>query len=161
MVHPRDGPALATYDPGMDARVNFITLAVADVDAARAFYVDGLGWEPAFSVPGEIVFIRLSPTLVLSLWSAAEFEAEVGRLAPRQGEAPFTLAHNVTSEAAVDAVLADVVRAGGEVFKPAVRRDWGGYSGYFKDPDGFVWEVAYNPGSLGAALMEEVERARA
>lgn len=145
----------------MEARVNFVTLAVADLDAARTFYVDGLGWEPALHVPGEVLFIRLAPTLMLSLWSAAEFETEVGPIGARGGLAPFALAHNVPSEAEVDSVIADALRAGGTVIKEPIRRDWGGYSGYFMDPAGFVWEVAYNPGELGRELMDEVERARA
>ncbi len=138
----------------MDAKVNFITLAVADVGASRAFYVDGLGWEPAFEAPGEILFISLSPTLVLSLWCAVSFEEEVGAIRAGSGMPPFTLAHNVESPEAVDVVLAEVIEAGGAILKPAVQRDWGGYSGYFTDPDGFVWEVAYNPGPIGASLME-------
>lgn len=138
----------------MDPRLNFITLAVADVAAARAFYVDGLGWTPAFEMPGDIMFIKLSPTLVLSLWRRSEFEVEVGPVAERHGLSPFTLAHNVPSPEAVDAVLRDVEAAGGTILKPATQRDWGGYSGYFTDPDGFAWEVAYNPGPIGIALME-------
>ena len=138
----------------MDPRLNFITLAVADVAAARAFYVDGLGWTPAFEMPGDIMFIKLSPTLVLSLWRRSEFEVEVGTVAERHGLLPFTLAHNVPSPEAVDAVLRDVEAAGGTIRQPATLRDWGGYSGYFSDPAGFVWEVAYNPGPIGMALME-------
>lgn len=146
----------------MDARVNFITLAVADVATSRRFYVDSLGWEPAFEEPGEVVFFRLTPTLVLALWSAAHFEGEVGPIgtvaggngAPRAGLAPFTLAHNVPERDQVDEVLATVAAAGGRVLHQAKERAWGGYTGYVTDPDGFVWEVAYNPGKLGVALME-------
>ncbi|HRQ09455.1 MAG: VOC family protein [Truepera sp.] len=141
----------------MDARVNFITLAVADLGASRAFYVDGLGWEPAFEASGEVLFIRLSPTLVLSLWRAEEFEDEVGAIREGPGASPFTLAHNVGSPAAVDAALAMAVEAGGAILKPAMQRDWGGYSGYFTDPDGFVWEVAYNPGPIGVSLLQATD----
>lgn len=137
----------------MEARLNFITLAVKDLSAARAFYVDGLGWQPALWVPNEVLFIRLSPTLCLSLWNATEFEVEVGGISSADGLAPFSLAHNVPDEAGVDVVLADAARAGGTLFKPAVKREWGGYSGYFRDPEGFVWEVAYNPGPIGEELM--------
>lgn len=90
----------------MDARVNFITLAVTDVSAARRFYVDGLGWEPAFEAEG-IIMIRLAPTLVLSLWDEDQFEAEVGPIARGDGLVPLTLAHNVPAPEDVDAVLAD------------------------------------------------------
>ena len=141
------------YNPVVEARLNFITLAVRDLSAARTFYVDGLGWQPALWVPNEVMFIRLSPTLCLSLWNAAEFETEVGPLSGPDGLAPFALAHNVPHEAEVDAVLADAVRAGGTLFKSAVKREWGGYSGYFRDTEGFVWEVAYNPGPIGEELM--------
>lgn len=144
----------------MDPRVNVITLAVADLAASESFYLHGLRWEPMLRVPGEVVFIRLSPTLVLSLWNATEFEREVGAIGPGSGLPPFTLAHNVPSEADVDGVLADAARAGGTVLTPAARRDWGGYTGYFQDPDGFVWEVAHNPGDLGVQLMEAEARAR-
>ena len=136
----------------MDARVNFITLAVADVAVARRFYVQGLGWPPALDEPG-IVMIRLSPTLVLSLWSGDEFEAEVGPIRRGAGITPFTLAHNVPTPADVDRVLADAELAGASIVAPAQQRDWGGYSGYFADPDGVRWEVAYNPGDLGRELM--------
>lgn len=137
----------------MDARVTFLTLAVADVAASRRFYVDGLGWEPAFEAPGEVVFIRIAPTLVLSLWSRAGFEAEVGRAQSGSGIPPFTLSHNMPDPAGVDAVLADAAAAGAEIVAPAQQREWGGYSGYFADPDGFRWEVAYNPDPLGVELM--------
>ncbi len=136
----------------MDARVNFISLAVADVAVARRFYVDGLGWSPALEAPG-VVMIRLSPSLVLSLWSADEFEAEVGPIRRGQGVAPMTLAHNVPTPAAVDRVLAEAAAAGATIVAPGQQREWGGYTGYFADPDGVRWEVAHNPGELGLELM--------
>ncbi|WP_353083063.1 VOC family protein [Tessaracoccus lapidicaptus] len=137
----------------MDARVNFITLAVTDVSAARRFYVDGLGWEPAFEAEG-IIMIRLAPTLVLSLWDEDQFEAEVGPIARGDGLVPLTLAHNVPAPEDVDGVLADAAAAGARDVVSGQTRDWGGYSGYFADPDGIRWEVAYNPGPLGVELME-------
>ena len=136
----------------MDARVNFITLAVAEVAQTRRLYVDGLGWQPTLDLPG-VVMIRLSPTLVLSLWSADEFEAEVGPILRGDGIVPLILAHNVPSPAEVDQVLADAAAAGAGLVQPGQHRDWGGYSGYFADPDGIRWEVAYNPGDLGRELM--------
>ena len=137
----------------MDARVNFITLAVTDVAAARRFYVDGLGWAPAFEADG-IVMVRLSPTLVLSLWDEDQFEAEVGPISRGAGLVPFTLAHNVPSPDEVGGVLAEAEGAGASEVTPGQQREWGGYSGYFADPDGVRWEVAYNPGPLGVELME-------
>jgi len=138
----------------MDARLTFITLAVADIAATRRFYVDGLGWEPAMEADGEVIFFRVAPTVMLSLWSRAGFEAEVGPLGADTGIPPITLSHNMPDAAGVDAVLADAAAAGAEMVRPAQQREWGGYSGYFADPDGFRWEVAYNPQPLGRELME-------
>ncbi|MDQ2669294.1 MAG: VOC family protein [Gemmatimonadota bacterium] len=135
----------------MDARITFITLAVADIAASHRFYVDGLGWEPQFEAPGEVIFFRVAPTLVLSLWSRDDFIAEVGA-APAQGVPPITLAHNMPDRAGVDDVLRDAAAAGATVVA-AQARDWGGYSGYFVDPDGFRWEIAHNPTPLGDELM--------
>ncbi|MGO1971385.1 MAG: VOC family protein [Propionibacteriaceae bacterium] len=137
----------------MDQRLNFVTLAVADTNAARAFYAEGLGWEVALEVPGEVVFFQLSPTLVLSLWNADEFEAEAGKLNREPGTAPITLAHNVPHPEQVDTVLADAAAADAVVLSGATDREWGGRSGYFADPDGYRWEVAYNPGPIGEQLM--------
>jgi len=136
----------------MDARVNFITLAVADVAAARRFYVDGLGWAPVLEAAG-VVMIRLTPTLILSLWAEDEFEAEVGPIRRGDGVPGLTLAHNLPSEDEVDRVLSEAQAAGARQMWPAQRRGWGGYSGYFADPDGVRWEVAYNPDPIGVELM--------
>ncbi|TRW45278.1 VOC family protein [Georgenia yuyongxinii] len=137
----------------MDQRLNFITLAVPDPAASRRFYVDGLGWQPVFDVEGEVVFFLMAPTVVLSLWRAEDFEAEVGALDHRPGTAPLTLAHNVPTPAGVDAVLDEAVAAGATVIGAAQDREWGGRSGYFADLDGYRWEVAYNPGPIGQQLM--------
>ena len=138
---------------GMDQRISFVTLAVADLDASRAFYLDGLGWEAALDVPGEVLMIQAGEHLVLSLWDVAEFEAEVGAIARGAGVAPFTLAHNVPTRADVDAVLATARAAGADPVHDAFARDWGGYSGYFGDPDGYRWEIAYNPGPIGQVVL--------
>ena len=137
----------------MDQRVSFITLAVADLDATRAFYLDGLGWEAELDVPGEVLMIKVGDLLVLSLWAEAEFEAEVGAIRRGDGLAPFTLAHNVPTREEVDGVLATARAAGADPVRDAEDRDWGGYTGYFADPDGFRWEVAWNPGPIGQAVL--------
>ncbi|KAA9084943.1 VOC family protein [Microbacterium radiodurans] len=139
----------------MDARITFVTLAVRDLAATRRFYVDGLGWQPAFEAPGEVIFVRVGAAVMLSLWDRAAFEAEVGGTASERGIPPITLAHNLPDVAGVDAVMADAAAAGGEIVVPAAHRSWGGYSGYFADPDGFRWEIAYNPGPLGVELMRD------
>ena len=136
----------------MDARLNFITLAVTDMSACRSFYIDGLGWEPIVDGSG-IVMVRMAPTLILSLWAIEEFEAEVGPVRKGPGVAPLTLAHNLPTEEGVDQVLDDARRAGATSVVPARRREWGGYSGYFSDPEGVRWEVAHNPDPLGRELM--------
>jgi catechol 2,3-dioxygenase-like lactoylglutathione lyase family enzyme len=136
----------------MDQRVSFITLAVRDLDATRRFYVDGLGWTPALDVPGEVLMIQVGAHLVLSLWDEEHFADEVGPIARGTGVPPLTLAHNVPTREQVDEVLATARRAGADV-GTAVARDWGGYTGYFADPDGFRWEVAWNPGPIGQLVL--------
>src|SRR5215210_6717874 len=96
----------------MDARVSFITLAVPDLEAARAFYVDGLGWEPALHVPDDVLMIQVGDKLLLSLWVESGFEGEVGPIRRGEGHVPITLAHNVPTRDEVDAVLADARAAG-------------------------------------------------
>ncbi len=134
----------------MEQRINFVTLAVADVERSKQFYVTGLGWVPVFEAPGEVLFLPIAQGVVLSLWNREGFTAEVAP--PGTGQAPLTLAHNVSSPAEVDAVLAAAEGAGAKV-RPGEHRDWGGYSGYFFDPDGFAWEVAHNPTDLGDGLV--------
>ena len=129
----------------MDQRVSFITLAVADLDRTRAFYVDGLGWAPELFVPGEVLMIRAGDKLILSLWSEEGFEAEIGPIRRGEGLVPVTLSHNVATEAEVDEILALASSIGAEGSGRATHRAWGGYTGYFADPDGFRWEIATNP----------------
>ncbi len=136
----------------MDQRISFVTLAVADLDATRRFYVEGLGWQPELDVPGEVLMIRTGEHLVLSLWERSHFAAEVGE-PTMSGIAPITLAHNLATKEAVDAVLAIARRAGADPVADAVERDWGGYTGYFGDPDGFRWEIAWNPEPIGQVVL--------
>jgi predicted lactoylglutathione lyase len=136
----------------MEQRVSFITLAVADLDRTRAFYVEGLGWTPELYVPGEVLMIRVGEKVILSLWSEQEFEAEVGPVRRGNGIAPVTLAHNVATEAEVDEILELATSLGAEA-SAAEHRDWGGYTGYFADPDGFRWEIAVNPGDVGRIVL--------
>jgi len=137
----------------MDQRISFVTLAVRDLDATRAFYVDGLGWTPALDVPGEVLMIKAGERLVLSLWAEAGFEAEVGPIRRGLGLVPVTLSHNVRTNAEVDEILATARAAGADPVVAAVEREWGGYTGYFGDPDGFRWEIATNPGPIGQEVL--------
>lgn len=134
----------------MEQRVSFVTLAVAEVERSRAFYVDGLGWEPIFA-GDDVLMFPVADRLILSLWSVEGFTAEIGE-APASGIAPLTLAHNLATPAEVDSVLAEAAARGATV-SPARHREWGGYSGYFADPDGFRWEIAVNPGDTGAYVL--------
>ena len=138
---------------GMDQRISFVTLAVADLAATRRFYLDGLGWRADLDVPGEVLMIRTGEHLLLSLWDRAHFEAEVGAVMTGPGVVPITLAHNVATKDEVDAVLATADAAGADPVQGAEEREWGGYTGYFGDPDGFRWEVAFNPGELGQSVL--------
>lgn len=137
----------------MDQRISFVTLAVADLEASRAFYLGGLGWAEALHVPGEVSMIKAGEKLVFSLWQREHFEAEVGAIASGPGVAPFTLSHNVAAEAEVDAALELARTAGADPVHPAQTREWGGYTGYFGDPDGYRWEIATNPGPIGQGVL--------
>jgi predicted lactoylglutathione lyase len=137
----------------MDQRMSLVTLAVADLEATRRFYVDGLGWEPMIFVPGDVLMIKVADKVILSLWDRGHFEAEVGPITTGSGVAPITLAHNVASRGEVDKVLDAARRIGADPVHYGEDRDWGGYTGYFGDPDGFRWEVAWAPGEVGAAVL--------
>jgi catechol 2,3-dioxygenase-like lactoylglutathione lyase family enzyme len=128
----------------MEQRVDFITLGVADLAAARRFYVDGLGWKPTFEVEGEVVFIQVGHGLLLSLWGAKEMAEDIGSPVTPGSSAAF--AHNVASDDDVQRVLDDAERAGGTILKRAQPAFFGGVQGYFEDPEGFRWEVAHNAG---------------
>lgn len=145
-------PIVATL-PSMEPRVSFITLAVDDLHATRKFYVEGLGWKPVLDVPGEVIMIQVGERLILSLWAASGFEDEVGEIQRGQGLVPITLAHNVGSPEEVDTVLAAARAAGADPVSDGQQRDWGGYTGYFGDPTGFRWEIAYNPGDIGRLVL--------
>jgi catechol 2,3-dioxygenase-like lactoylglutathione lyase family enzyme len=127
----------------MEQRLSLVTLGVADLDRARAFYEGGLGFARDNTDDG-IACYQL-PGLILALWGRADLAADAGLSDTPQGFGGFTLAHNVRSPAEVDAVLAQAAAAGARITKPASATDWGGYSGYFTDPDGHPWEIAHNP----------------
>jgi uncharacterized protein len=137
----------------MDQRMSFVTLAVADLGASRSFYVDGLGWEPMVDVSGDVLMFKVADKVVLSLWDRDHFEAEVGPIAIGEGVAPLTLAHNVGSREEVDNVLDTARAVGANPVHDGADREWGGYTGYFGDPDGYRWEVAWAPGEVGAAVL--------
>jgi uncharacterized protein len=137
----------------MDPRLSFVTLVVRDLARSRAFYIDGLGWPVEFEAPDEVVMVRVGEKVLLSLWRESAAQDEIGPIGRAQGSPPFTLAHNVATPSEVDQVLAEARGAGATTVAEATERDWGGYSGYFADPDGFRWEIAYNPGPIGSSVL--------
>ncbi len=139
----------------MDQRISFITLAVADLGRSHEFYVGGLGWTPELYVPDEVLMLRAGQHLILSLWAEPGFEAEVGPIMRGEGIVPVTIAHNVRTEPEVDAVLELAASIGADPVVRAQRRDWGGYTGYFADPDGFRWEIAVNPSPTGELVLPD------
>ena len=124
-------------------RISMITLAVRDLSVAIAFYEQGLGF-PRMDSPPEVAFFTLNGTW-LGLYGREALAEDATVSADGGGFEGFTLAHNVHSEAEVDAVIRQAATAGATVVKPPQKVFWGGYSGYFKDPDGHLWEVAHNP----------------
>lgn len=127
----------------MKPRISMITLGVSDLARAVQFYEQGLGF-PKMDSPPEVAFFTLNGTW-LGLYGRAALAEDATVSAEGSGFGGFTLAHNVASEAEVEQVLEQAVSAGATLVKPAQKVFWGGYSGYFQDPDGHLWEVAHNP----------------
>jgi catechol 2,3-dioxygenase-like lactoylglutathione lyase family enzyme len=137
----------------VEPRVSLITLGVDDLERAVAFYRDGLGWPTAGIVgteieDGAVAFFDLAGGLKLALWPRASLARDAGiKLGPRSST-EISLAHNVASRQAVDAAFEAAVAAGGTAVKHPVVSAWGGYAGYVADPDGHLWELAWNPDLL-------------
>ena len=129
----------------MEQRLTLVTLGVTDLDAARRFYLDGLGWRPLLDA-GEAVFLQVAPGVVLSLWGRDDLAREAGTAAGPVEPPPFALAHNVDAPEDVQRVVDDMRAAGGTVVAEPVRASWGGVTAYVADPDGFRWEIAHSPG---------------
>lgn len=127
----------------MKPRISMITLGVRDMATAVAFYRDGLGF-PQMESPPSVAFFTLNGTW-LGLYGHDELAEDAAVSPAGSGFNGFALAHNVRSEAEVDVVMALAEQAGATVTKPAQKTFWGGYSGYIKDPDGHLWEIAHNP----------------
>lgn len=129
----------------MKPKLSLVTLGVRDLSRARAFYRDGLGWPLAEGSNEQVAFFEVGLRLRLALFGREALAEDAGVPAEGRGFAGFALAHNVGSPAEVDETLAQAVRAGARLVKPGRHTDWGGYAGYFADPDGVLWEVAHNP----------------
>ncbi|WP_193370035.1 VOC family protein [Pelagibius marinus] len=132
----------------MDQRLTMVTLGVRDLKRARAFYEEGLGWTLGGGVEGSVAFYQLGGIL-LGLYGlealAEDAQLALPDLRPGQNFGGMALAYNVASPEAVDATLKEAEAAGATLLKPGQKVFWGGYSGYFADPDGHPWEVAHNP----------------
>ncbi|NBC19388.1 MAG: VOC family protein [Bacteroidetes bacterium] len=128
----------------MNPHVTFITLGVEDLNRSAAFYETGLGWPRSEMSTETLVLFELDGVL-LGLYAREALADDVGIPPAGTGFRGFTLSHNVDSPDAVDAALDEAVAAGADLIKPGQDVFWGGYSGYFADPDGFYWEVAWNP----------------
>jgi catechol 2,3-dioxygenase-like lactoylglutathione lyase family enzyme len=128
----------------MEPRISLITLGVSDLARSTAFYRDGLGLPTRGDFEG-VTFFNLKGTW-LSLYPRTDLAADAKVSAEGDGFTGFTLAHNVKSKEEVDAVLKQAENAGATIMKQAQDAVWGGYSGYFADLDGYLWEVAWNPG---------------
>lgn len=127
----------------MQPRISMITLGVRDLERSARFYEAGLGL-PRMASPPEVAFFTLNGTW-LGLYGRESLADDVGVSAAGSGFTGVTLAHNLASEAEVDALVEQAVAAGAELVKPPRKVFWGGYSGYFADPDGHLWEIAHNP----------------
>ena len=134
----------------MKPRITLITLGVDDLERAVRFYRDGLGW-PTEGIVGQehehgaVAFFELRGGLKMALWPRASLAHDAGVPVDRPSSTEFALAHNVANRAEVDAAMTTAGNAGARIVKAAAETFWGGYAGYFQDPEGHLWEVAWNP----------------
>ncbi|MEM7422863.1 MAG: VOC family protein [Pseudomonadota bacterium] len=127
----------------MDQRITMVTLGVADLDRAGKFYA-GLGWRKSSESQPGVTFYQL-PGMVMGLFPLADLAKDQGRAGRPLGTGAVTLAHNLPDRAGVDALWAEALAAGATAVKAPEDVFWGGYSGYFADPDDHLWEIAHNP----------------
>jgi catechol 2,3-dioxygenase-like lactoylglutathione lyase family enzyme len=134
----------------MKPRITLITLGVDDLERSVGFYRDGLGLETQGIVGtqfehGAVAFFDLEAGLKLALWPRNSLAHDAKLAVDQRSAAEFSMAHNVASKEEVDAVMEQARKGGATIIKPAVDTFWGGYAGYFQDPDGHLWEIAWNP----------------
>jgi predicted lactoylglutathione lyase len=127
----------------MEQRVSLITLGIADLARSRAFY-EALGWKASAYGNENVAFFQAGG-IVLALWGRKDLAEDANLTAEGSGFRGTALAYNTRSKDEVDTVLAEAARAGAQILKSGQTAFWGGYTGYFADPDGHVWEVAWNP----------------
>ena len=134
----------------MQPRITVLTLGVEDLEVSLRFYRDGLGF-PTDGIVGQefehgaVAFIDMQPGLRLALWPRKSIAHDTGLLESLRNPTEMTLGHNVSSRDEVDAIMTRASSAGAVIVKAAAPTFWGGYSGYFQDPDGHVWEIVWNP----------------
>ena len=134
----------------MKPRLSVLTLCVDDLERSLRFYRDGLGLQTPGIVGqefehGAVAFFDLQPGLKLAIWPRKSLAHDTGLPLSGPGTTEFSLGHNVSSTEEVDAVMGQAAAAGAVLVKPARQTFWGGYSGYFRDPDGHLWEIVWNP----------------
>lgn len=129
----------------MEQHINYITLGVADLAESRRFYRDVFGWQETAGSNENIAFFQAGNALLLALFGQAALARDAQIPEQSSGFPRFTLAHNVGSEAEVDALFAGFAAKNINIIKAPQKAFWGGYSGYLTDPDGFLWEIAFNP----------------
>lgn len=128
----------------MEPRVSIVTLGVSNLERAVAFYRDGLGWPLSGASNENIAFFKTGGS-VLALYPREELAADADTEPEGSGFSGFTLAHNVAEKHQVASALGEAETAGAKIVKEAQDASWGGYSGYFADPDRHLWEIAWNP----------------
>lgn len=137
----------------MKARISVITLGVDNLEASLEFYRNGLGF-PTEGIIGKefdhgaVAFFDLRNGLKFAIFERSNIALDAGITQTGRSPTEFTIGHNVTSEAEVDAVMAQAISAGARLVKPAQNTFWGGYAGYFQDPDDHLWEIVFNPAFL-------------
>ena len=129
----------------MEQHINYITLGVADLAESRRFYRDVFGWQETADSNENIAFFQAGNALLLALFGKTALAHDAQIPEQSSGFPRFTLAHNVGSEAEVDALFAGFAAKNINIIKAPQKVFWGGYSGYLADPDGFLWEIAFNP----------------
>ena len=129
----------------MEQHINYITLGVADLAESRRFYREVFGWQETAGSNENIAFFQAGNALLLALFGKAALAHDAQIPEQSSGFPRFTLAHNVGSEAEVDALFAGFAAKNANIIKAPQKVFWGGYSGYLADPDGFLWEIAFNP----------------
>lgn len=140
----------------MKPRISVLTLGVDDLERAVAFYRDGLGL-PTEGIVGKefehgaVAFFDLQPQLRLAVWARSDLAHDTGLPVTAPCPTGFSIGHNVASKGEVDEVMEQARQAGASILKPAQDTFWGGYAGYFQDPDGHVWEVVWNPAFMPPA----------